>query len=65
MKPPRYFDKLYQEEYPLKFEVIKKARKDNIDLVGQSISDPKYKRLRDIEEVKLLKLKEQLRELDA
>ena len=65
MKPPRYFDKLYEEEYPEKFEAIKKARKETLDTVGLSITDPKYKRLREIEEVKLLKLKEQLRELDA
>ena len=64
MKPPRYYDKLYEKEFPDKFEKIKKARKETIDLVGYSIKDPKYIRLREIEEVKLLKLKEQLRELD-
>ena len=64
MKPPRYFDKLYERDHPDKFEAVKKARKETIDVVGYSIKDPKYKRLRDIEEVKLLKLKEQLRELD-
>ena len=65
MKPPRYFDKLYQEEFPEKFEAIKKARKETLDIIGYSITDPKYKRLRDIEEVKQLKLKETLRELDV
>lgn len=65
MKPPRYFDKLYEQEYPERFEAIKKARKETLDTVGYSIRDPKYLRLRDIEEVKLLKLKEQLRELDT
>jgi hypothetical protein len=65
MKPPRYFDKLYEKEFPEKFAKIKKARKDTIDIVGYSIKDPKYKRLRDIEEVKLLKLKETFRELDT
>lgn len=64
MKPPRYFDKLYEQEYPEKFEAIKKARKETIETVGYSIKDPKYQRLRDIEEVKILKLKETLRELD-
>jgi hypothetical protein len=57
-------DKLYEKEYPEKFEAIKKARKETLDIVGYSIKDPKYTRLRDIEEVKILKLKEQLRELD-
>lgn len=65
MKPPRYFDKLYQEEYPIKMEAIKKARKEALDVVGYSIKDPKYKRLRDIEEVKQLILKETLRDLDT
>ena len=65
MKPPRYFDKLYEKEYPEKFALIKKARKETIDTVGYSIKDPKYQRLRDIEEVKILKLKETLRELDT
>ena len=64
MKPPRYFDKLTEKEYPEKFKAIKKARKETLDTVGYSISDPKYKRLRDIEEVKQLKLKDTLRELD-
>ena len=65
MKPPRYFDKLYQEEFPDKFEAIKKARKETLDFVDQDPSDPKYKRLKDIENVKLLRLKECLREIDA
>jgi hypothetical protein len=65
MKPPRYFDKLYEKEYPQRFEAIKKARKETLDVIGYSIKDPKYKRLREIEEVKLLKLKEQLREFDS
>lgn len=65
MKPPRYFDKLYEKEYPEKFALIKKARKETLDTVGYSIKDPKYKRLREIEEVKQLKLKETLRELDS
>jgi len=65
MKPPRYFDKLYEEEYPEKFAAIKKARKETLDIVGYSIKDPKYIRLREIEEVKLLQLKQQLRELDS
>tara|TARA_B100001250_G_scaffold147622_2_gene126428 strand:+ start:1720 stop:2661 length:942 start_codon:yes stop_codon:yes gene_type:complete len=64
MKPPRYFDKLYEKEFPEKYSAIKRARKETLDIVGYSISDPKYKRLRDIEEVKLLKLKEQLRDID-
>ena len=65
MKPPRYFDKLYEQEFPEKFEAIKKARKETLDIIGYSIKDPKYKRLREIEEVKQLKLREQLRELDS
>jgi len=65
MKPPRYFDKLYEKEYPQRFEAIKKARKETLDVIGYSIKDPKYKRLREIEEVKLLKLKEQLRDIDS
>jgi hypothetical protein len=65
MKPPRYFDKLYQDEYPDKFEKIKIKRKQQIDFVDQSPRDEKYNRLKDIENVKLLKLKETLREIDA
>jgi 1-acyl-sn-glycerol-3-phosphate acyltransferase len=64
MKPPRYFDKLYEKEFPKKFEAIKKARKETLDTIGYSITDPKYKRLREIEEVKQLKLKETIREID-
>ena len=33
MKPPRYFDKLYEEEFPKEFEAIKKARKETLDLL--------------------------------
>lgn len=65
MKPPRYFDKLYEEEYPERFAVIKKTRKENLDFVDQNPKDPKYKRLKDIENVKLLKLKETLREIEC
>ena len=65
MKPPRYFDKLYEEEFPKEFEAIKKARKETLDFVDQNPKDPKYKRLKDIENVKLLKLKECLREIEA
>jgi hypothetical protein len=65
MKPPRYFDQLYENEFPDKFEKIKKLRKDNLDFVDQNPKDPNYKRLKDIENVKLLKLKETLREIDA
>ena len=65
MKPPRYFDKLYQEEYPDKFEAIKKARKETLDYLDMHPKDPKTKRLKDIENVKLLKLKECLREIGA
>jgi hypothetical protein len=65
MKPPRYFDKLYAEEFPKKFEAIKKARKDTLDYLDMNPKDPKTKRLKDIENVKLLKLKECLREIDA
>ena len=65
MKPPRYFDKLYQAEHPDKFEAIKKARKDTLDYLDMDPRDPKTKRLKDIENVKLLKLKECLREIEA
>jgi hypothetical protein len=65
MKPPRYFDKLYEEDYPEKWEAIKKARKDTLDYLDMNPKDPKTKRLKDIENVKLLKLKECLREIDA
>ena len=65
MKPPRYFDKLYEEEYPERFAVIKKIKKENLDFVDQNPKDPKYKRLKDIENVKLLKLKETLREIEC
>jgi hypothetical protein len=65
MKPPRYFDQLYESEFPEEFEKIKKQRKDNIDFVDQNPNDPNYRRLKDIENVKLLKLKETLREIDA
>ena len=65
MKPPRYFDKLYAEQFPKKFEAIKKARKDTLDYLDMDPRDPKTKRLKDIENVKLLKLKECLREIDA
>ena len=63
MKPPRYFDKLYEKEFPEKFEAIRKARKETLDFVDQNPKDPKYKRLKDIENVKQLRLKECLREL--
>ena len=65
MKPPRYFDQLYENEFPDKFEKIKTKRKENLDFVDQNPKDPNYKRLKDIENVKLLKLKETLREIDA
>jgi hypothetical protein len=63
MKPPRYFDKLYEIDNPDGFEALKKARKQTLDIVGYSIKDPKYQRLKDIEEVKHLQLKETIREL--
>ena len=65
MKPPRYFDTLYEKEFPEKMEKIKKARKDTLDFVDQNPNDPKYKRLKEIENVKHLKLKEVLREIEA
>lgn len=65
MKPPRYFDKLYAEEFPDKFEKIKTRRKAELDYLDMNPKDPKTKRIKDIENVKLLKLKEVLRELDA
>jgi hypothetical protein len=65
MKPPRYFDQLYENEFPDKFEKIKNKRKENLDFVDQNPKDPNFKRLKDIENVKLLKLKETLREIDA
>jgi hypothetical protein len=65
MKPPRYFDQLYEQEFPEEFKIIKDKRKENLDFTDQSPRDPKYKRLKDIENVKLLKLKETLREVDA
>ena len=65
MKPPRYFDKLYSEEFPKEFEKIKIRRKAELDYLDMNPKDPKTKRLKDIENVKLLKLKEVLRELDS
>jgi hypothetical protein len=65
MKPPRYFDKLYSEEFPKKFEEIKNRRKAELDYLNMDPRDPKTKRIKDIENVKLLKLSEVLRELDA
>ena len=62
MKPPRYFDQLYESEFPEKFKIIKDKRKENLDFVNQNPKDPNFKRLKDIENVKLLKLKETLRE---
>ncbi len=36
MKPPRYFDQLYENEFPEKFEKNKKIkRKENLDFVDQ------------------------------
>ena len=32
MKPPRYFDKLYEEEFPKQFEAIKKLER-TLDLL--------------------------------
>ena len=57
MKPPRYFDKLYSEEFPKEFEKIKIRRKAELDYLDMNPKDPKTKRLKDIENVKLLEIK--------
>ncbi len=70
MKPPRYFDKLYEQDMidagtPEKWTAIKNRRKAELDYLDMNPRDPKTKRIKDIENVKLLKLKEVLRDIDA
>lgn len=63
MKPPRYFDQLYEKDFPEEFAKIKEKRKEHLDFVDQNPRDPKYKRLKTIEEAKILSLKDTLRDI--
>ena len=62
MKPPRFFDKHYEKDNPEHFKKIKKQRQLNCQSTGTNGFDKEIQRLRYIEVVQLLKLKETLRE---
>ena len=63
MKLPRYFDEIYKKEFPDQFDKIKQKRIENLEFIDQNPNDEKYKRLKTIEEAKILRLKDTLREI--